>query len=376
MQDHASPPPRLASVDVLRGLTMAAMIIVNNPGSWSAMYPPLRHADWGEPLALADLIFPMFIFLVGVSVPLALTRRLAAGVSRADLLRHALRRAFVLFLIGIGLNLFPDFDLATVRIPGVLQRIAVVYAVCVLAFMTLGPKGRLTAIITLLLGYTALLHWVPVPGVGQPQITPEMSLPVWLDDTLLGAHSWRGPGDPEGLLSTLPALANGLLGVLSGAWLVAGQSYAHTARRLAGLGLFLLAAGLLWSQRLPAVKELWTAPYALVTTGWSLLALAVCLKLVDGWGWRRGLAPLALLGRKALTAFVVAHLLSDIAIRVIRWSDGAGGTTSLHHFIRDNLLDNWLPPEAASLLQSVLMLGLIVSALAFFRRRADIPPRT
>ena len=369
MQDHAPPPTRLTSVDILRGLTMAAMIIVNNPGSWSAMYPPLRHADWGAPLAPADLIFPMFIFLVGVSVPLALTRRLAAGVSRADLLRHALRRALVLFLIGIGLNLFPDFDPATVRIPGVLQRIAVVYAACVLAFMTLGPKSRLAAIATLLIGYTALLHWVPVPGVGYPQITPGMSLPVWLDDTLLGAHTWRGPGDPEGFLSTLPALANGLLGVLAGGWLVAGQSHEHTARRLARFGLGLLAAGLLLGRHLPAVKELWTAPYALITTGWSLLALAVCLKLVDGWGWRQGLAPLTLLGRKALTAFVAAHLLSDMAIRVIRWSDGAGGTTSLHHFIRGTLLDSGLPPEAASLLQSVLMLGLIVSALAFFRHR-------
>ena len=154
------------------------MIIVNNPGSWSALYPPLRHADWGAPLALADLIFPMFIFLVGVSVPLALTHRLAAGVLRTNLLRHALRRALVLLLIGIGLNLFPDFDPATVRIPGVLQRIAVVYAACVLAFMTLGPKSRLAAIATLLIGYTALLHWVPVPGVGYPQITPGMSLPV------------------------------------------------------------------------------------------------------------------------------------------------------------------------------------------------------
>jgi predicted acyltransferase len=376
MQDQASSPTRLTSVDVLRGLTMAAMIIVNNPGSWSAMYPPLRHAEWGAPLAPADLIFPMFIFLVGVSIPLALARRLEAGASRTGLLGQALRRAGVLFLIGVGLNLFPDFDFATLRIPGVLQRIALVFAACVLVYMTWGSTGRLVVTVALLAGYTALLRWMPVPGAGGPLLTPDMSLPVWLDDTLLGAHTWRGPGDPEGVLSTLPAIANGLLGVMAGTWLREGTP-ARTARRLAGLGLLLLVAGQLWSLRLPAAKEVWTASYALITTGWSLLALALCLRVVDGWGWRRGLAPVTLLGRKALTAFVAAHLLSDIAIRVVRWTDGDGGTTSLHHFIRGRLLDSWLPPEAASLMQSVLMLTLIVVVLSMLRcRNADNPFRT
>ncbi|MBU0742937.1 DUF1624 domain-containing protein, partial [bacterium] len=210
MQETHEQTGRLASVDVLRGATMAAMIVVNNPGSWRAMYQALRHAAWGAPPAPADLIFPTFIFLVGVSVPLALGRRLTAGSPRPDLLRHALRRGLVLLLIGVGLNLFPDFDLATVRLPGVLQRIAVVYVACVLAFMAWGPRGRLVAAIALLAGYTALLGWAPVPGVGRPLVSPEMSWPVWLDERLLGAHAWRGPGDPEGVLSTLPAIASGL----------------------------------------------------------------------------------------------------------------------------------------------------------------------
>ncbi len=365
---------RLASVDILRGLTMAAMIVVNNPGSWSYMYPTLRHAAWGESLRLADLIFPTFIFLVGVSVPLALSRRLAAGVPRTDLLRRVLRRGLVLLLIGVGLNLFPDFDLATVRLPGVLQRIAIVYAACAAAYLFWGPRGRLVAAITMLAGYTALLGWWPVPGVGRPLISPEMNLPVWLDERLLGAHTWRGPGDPEGLLSTLPAIASGLIGMLVGGWLSAGRPPAHAARRLAALGLAFVAMGHLWSLCLPAVKELWTGSYVLITAGWALLALASCLRLVDGLGWRHGLAPLTILGRHALTAFVAAHLLSDLAIRVVRWPVGCSGMTSLHHFIRRNLFDGWLPPEAASLAQSLGLLALIVAALAVVRRHPRTTP--
>ncbi len=353
---------RIASVDVLRGLTMAAMIVVNNPGTWTHMYPALRHAAWGEPLRLADLIFPTFIFLVGVSVPLAFARRLAASVSRAGLLSRALRRAGILLLIGLGLNLFPDFDLAGLRLPGVLQRIAVVYAACAAAYLAWGPRGWLAASVVLLAGYTALLGWVPVPGVGHALVSPGMSLPVWLDERLLGAHTWRGPGDPEGLLSTLPAIASGLMGLLAGHGLAA-----RGPRRPAAAGLVLLAAGLLWSQRLPAAKELWTGAYALIAAGWSLLALALCLRVVDGFGWRRGLAPLTILGRHALTAFVAAHLLSDLAIRVVRWGEG-DGATSLHHLLKRTFFDGWLPPEAASLAQSLAMLALIVAGLALRSR--------
>jgi len=369
MRETRSDTTRLDSVDILRGATMAAMIVVNNPGSWSAMYPALRHAAWGAPLRPADLIFPTFIFLVGVSIPLAFGRRLAAGVPRGDLLGRALRRSLVLLLIGVGLNLFPDFDPATLRLPGVLQRIALVYGACAAMFLTLGSRGRLAAAVALLAAYSALLGWAPVPGVGHPLVSPGMSWPVWLDERLLGAHTWRGPGDPEGLLSTLPAIASGLIGVMAGEALRAGRPPALTAWRLAGAGLALLAAGQFWSLRLPAAKALWTGSYALLTAGWALLILALCLRLVDGAGRRRGLAPLRILGRRALTAFVAAHLLSDLAIRVVRWS-GDGGTTSLHHFIKDRLFDPWLPPEAASLAQSLGLLALITAALALTRRRA------
>jgi len=356
---------RLASVDVLRGLTMAAMIVVNNPGSWSAMYPWLRHAGWGETLRPADLIFPMFLFLVGVSTALAIDRRRAEG--RA--IRSAtLRRAAGLLLIGVGLNLYPDFDLATLRLPGVLQRIALVYLACAFICLHWGWRGRGAIAAGLLAGYAALLAWVPVPGEGRPLLTPETSLPVWLDDRLLGAHSWRGPGDPEGLLSTLPAIASGLVGLLVGGYLVRRPVGRDAMIRLGCAGLLSLAVGWAWSLGLPAIKELWTPPYVLLTAGWALLALVACMWGFDGPAGIRWAGPVAVLGRRALTAFVAAHLLSDTAIRVLRRPHG-DGTLSLHHFISSRLLESGLSPEAASLVQSLSMLGLIWVALVLIETR-------
>ncbi|HRX50605.1 MAG TPA: heparan-alpha-glucosaminide N-acetyltransferase domain-containing protein [Candidatus Krumholzibacteria bacterium] len=370
-----APPPttRLASVDALRGLTMAAMIVVNNPGSWSAMHPWLRHAPWGGWPRPADLIFPTFLFLVGVSTALALGRRLDAGASRADVTRAALRRAGGLVLLGVLLNLYPEFDAGTVRLPGVLQRIAVVFAGCALAYPRLGPHGLTATAAALIAGYGALLAWAPVPGAGGPVLTPDASLPTWLDDRLLGAHAWRGPGDPEGLLSTLPALAHGLLGVWVGRKLRRGGPPLAGAVRMAAVGAGLVLGGIGWTAWQPPAKEIWTPSYALLTAGASLLLLAACRAGFDGVAGGRAPSLLTLLGRRALTAFVAAHLISDTAIRVLRWTTADGGETSLHHWLKAWLWDGWLPPQAASLAASLALLGLITAGLWLWeQRRADI----
>ncbi len=366
-----TPPPRLRSVDAFRGLAMAAMIVVNNPGSWSHMHPILRHAGWGETPMLADLVFPAFLLLVGVSTTLALGRGLDAGAARGELMRRAASRAAVLFVIGLFLNLYPDFDLVTLRIPGVLQRIALVFLACAAAYATLGERSRTALAAALLLGYAALLRWAPVPGEGGPVLSPELSWPVWLDERLLGAHTWRGPGDPEGLLSTLPAIATGLIGTRIGDFLRAGGLRPGVVARMALAGFALMGVGFAWSRDLPFAKELWTPPYALASAGATLVTLVAMIAVADPEDRARWLAPLELLGRRALTAFVAAHLLSDTAIRVIRWSDGDGGTTSLHHTIKGALLDSWLPPEWASLVQSLLLLALITAGLAVRERRRN-----
>lgn len=367
MNPSSTGPGRIAGVDALRGGTMAAMIVVNNPGSWSAMYPWLQHAGWGGPVAPADLIFPTFLFLVGAATPLAMGRGLESGEPRGTLLRKAARRSVELFLIGVFLNLYPDFEWATLRIPGVLQRIALVFLGCALAFLFLDRRRIALLAVALVGGYTLALALVPVPGAGGPVVTESLSLPVWLDDRILGAHTWRGPGDPEGVLSTFPAVVTGLIGVLAGSALRRRPRPGSASLGFALAGAALLAAGALWSARQPPIKELWNAPYVLLTGGWALVATGACLQVVDGLGLRKGLGPILILGRHALTAFVAAHLLSDTAISVIRWSDGSGGTTSLHHFFRSILFTGWMSPEAASLAQSIAMLAVITSGLAIYR---------
>jgi len=366
---------RVVAVDVMRGLTMAAMIVVNNPGSWAHMAPLLQHAAWGGWLRPADFVFPFFLFLVGVATPLALHRRRERGDPASRLLLRAMRRAAVLFAIGVFLNLFPQFDLATVRVPGVLQRIAMVYLGCAAAFLRLRPRSVAALVAVLLVGYTLVLRLVPVPGVGGPVLAPDVNLPVWLDDGLFGAHTWRGAGDPEGLLSTLGALATGLIGVLAGTALVGPATPRRQATMFGVSGALLLALGGLAMLAVPAVKELWTASYALLTAGPALLVLAALQwwlgeRDVQRTLARRVLGALTLMGRQALLAYVLAHLVSDLSIHVVRWPTGADGAMrSLHTLVYRGLLTPWLPPAVASLAYSLIVLAFVWALVAWLDRR-------
>lgn len=361
----APAPARLVSIDVLRGGTMAAMIVVNNPGSWGAMFAPLRHAGWGDWLTPADFVFPFFLFLVGASVPLALGRRLESKETPRTILRGVARRAAILFAIGLFLNLFPQFDLATVRIPGVLQRIALVYLACSALYVVLTTRGLAVTAVALLLGYSLWLELIPVPGVGAPVIGPEMSWPVWLDERLLGAHTWRGPGDPEGLLSTLPAIATGLAGLLATRWMRSAGSTRSRARGLAFGGLAAVVLGALLTLRMPLAKEIWSSSYALVTAGAAATGLSVLHAVLDDKPAGTALRPLLLLGRQALLAYVLAHLLSDLSIHILKWPGGP----SLHVLVYRDLLASWLPATLASLVYSAFVLAAVYALVAAAEQR-------
>lgn len=362
--------PRFASVDWMRGATMALMIVVNNPGSWADMYAPLRHADWGGWLTPADMVFPFFLFLVGVSTPLALRSSVRRQTSRWLTLGRVLRRAAALFAIGLFLNLVPDFDLGSLRVMGVLQRIALVYVGGAVAFLWLQPRGLILLTGLILVGYALLLRTVPVPGVGEAVLTPETSLPVWIDEQWLGGHTWRGPGDPEGLLSTLGALANGLIGVLAGLAFVRPCPPARRSSIFLRAGSLTLVAGLVSTWMLPAVKEVWTSSYALISSGLALLVLAGLHRRLDGERPRLDLAALRTLGRHALTAYVLAHLYSDLSIHVLRIPLGGGETMSLHSMVYRRALASWMPPELASLTYSLLVLGLVWTLVWLWDRRS------
>jgi predicted acyltransferase len=351
------PAARVLSVDALRGLTVAAMVLVNNPGTWSAVYAPLRHAEW-HGWTPTDMVFPFFLFVVGVSIPLALGPAFERGAG--GLPARVLRRATVIFALGLLLHALPFFPLATLRIPGVLQRIAVCYLLA--ALLVLGTRGargwRPQALVAgaLLVGYWLLMTRVAAPGQVTGDLSPTGNLAGHVDRLVLGTrHILQATRvyDPEGILSTLPATATTLLGVLAGHWMRAGRSVARPgaqagARTAGGLALGGLAAaalGWLWGLWFPVNKPLWTSSYALLMAGLAALALAACHWLIEVRGRRGWAAPVAILGVHALTLFFLSSLMAKLLV-VVRV--GAGGPR-LHAWLFDHLFAPWAAPVNASL---------------------------
>ena len=315
---------RLASLDAFRGLAVAGMILVNNPGSWAHVYAPLRHAEW-HGATPTDLVFPFFLFGVGVSMSFSFAARTGRGSSRAALWRHVVRRSAVLYLLGLFMAAYPGFDFATVRLTGVLARIALVYLVAATLVLLL-PRRAVAAVAALLLvGYWGLLALAPVPGFGPGDLSPEGNVAAYLDRLILGAHIWQGGGgvyDPEGLLSTLPAVAGALLGVFAGDFLRAGGTRRALRGGRAGLamalaGAAMIAVGAAWDAALPINKPLWTSSYAVWSAGWGLLVLAGLHWTLDVRGWRGWARPLIVYGANAIAVFVASGLLAK---QLVLWS--------------------------------------------------------
>ena len=373
-------PERLDSLDVFRGLAIAAMILVSTPGTWTAVYAPLDHALW-HGWTMTDLVFPFLLFAMGAAVPFALARR--RGTTQR-IGRHIVRRALILFALGLVLNVIEaatPLHLDTFRIPGVLQRIAIVF----LAVAWLTERGSLrtqiAAVAAALAAYWAVLMLVPVPGVGAGVLTPEGNLTSFIDRALLGRHLLNTISDPEGILSTLPAIATAMCGVFAGDWLrerptfargsgAAGRQPNHSAW-LFGAGVVATIAGLAWSRVLPINKNLWTSSFALFSAGLAAQALALCHWLVDVKGWRGWSRPLAAYGRNPLAAYFLSVGFDSLLTRV------AAGNGSLKGVVYRNAFVPWLRPccgaEAASLgyaVAYVLLWGVILGEM--YRRRIFI----
>src|SRR5688572_751208 len=292
---------RLVSLDAFRGLTIAAMILVNNPGDWGHVYWPLGHATW-HGWTPTDLIFPFFLFMVGMALPFS--RRVHA--------HEALRRAAVIGGLGLFISAYPYFDLATVRIPSVLMRIALCYLAAWGIRRVTGPAGQATTALALLVGYWFLMTRVTVPDGTPPNLEPATNLGAWLDRRLLDGHLWKvsKTWDPEGVLSTLPAIATTLLGLLAGEWLrTVHDGLRKTAGLLAG-GLALVVAGLLWGRAFPINKSLWTSSYAVFTAGMAAYLFGLFYWIADVCGHRRWCRPLVAYGRNAILVFVLSGLLA------------------------------------------------------------------
>lgn len=361
---------RLPSVDVLRGLAMAGMILANNPGDRTSIFAPLRHAAW-HGLTVADCVFPLFLFLVGVSVALALDREALGGGARAPWPR-IVRRAGLLFALGLLENAYLRLSFESLRLPGVLQRIAVVYLAAAWLHLRLGDRGLAATIGAVLVGYWLTLALVPVPGLGRPSLDAAVNLEGYVDQLVLGGHIWKAgtTWDPEGLLSTFPAVALGLLGVLAGRWLRRGG---RGAGRAAALGLAALVAGLAWSTVFALNKSLCTSSFVLVLGGGATVLLAAGHAFLDGRA-RPPLAvkPLAVLGANALTVYVAASFLAS-TLRHITFPDARGATVSAQAYLFRLLFSGWPDPSLASLAWAVLVLAaMYLLAWALYRRRIVI----
>ncbi len=325
------------------------MVLVNNPGSWSHIYAPLRHAAW-HGWTFADTVFPFFLFIVGVAIAFSFGRAVEAESSRRALYIKIIRRAAILFGLGLFLNAFPHFEMSTLRVPGVLQRIAICYLITAVIFMNSKWKGQLAWAIGLLLLYWAVMEWIPVPGAGAGLYEKGNNLAAWVDGQFLTGHMWRvtKTWDPEGIVSTIPAISTTLFGVLAGHWLRSDRTPQEKTSRLLAVGVAAVPTCVLWNVWLPINKSLWTSSYALFMAGLASICLGIIYYVVDVRGWKRWAQPARVFGMNAIALYVLAGITARL-LYTIKVTGADGAAVTLKTWIYANLFTSWLGDLNASL---------------------------
>lgn len=386
---------RLLSLDIFRGLTIAGMILVNNPGSWSTVYPPLLHAEW-HGITPTDWVFPFFLFIVGVAIPLALGKRIERGDEEAAIIRKILSRVAIIFGLGLFLAAFPHFgmtaeagslrtihylvlavfmvslftreatapessikrvagwialgaigvmviiglfgyDFSRLRIPGVLQRIALVYGACSLLFLKVNWRMQAWIGLGLLLLYWFLMMVVPVPGIGPANLEPTTNLGAWFDNLLLKGHMYSQTKvwDPEGLLSTLPAIVTGIIGMLTGSWVKTERDHFEKVAGMLVAGVLLLGISHIWDLNFPINKKIWTSSYVCYTGGVALLMLGVIYWLVDIHSYKKWGKPFLIYGTNALFVYVMSGLVAKTMF-AIKWVGANGQDWNVYGWLYNN----------------------------------------
>ena len=364
---------RLVSLDVFRGITIAAMVLVNNPGTWEHIYWPLQHASW-HGWTPTDLVFPFFLFIVGVAITLAFGSRVESGRGKRDLYLKIIKRSLLIFAIGLFLNGFPYFSLSELRIPGVLQRIAVCYLFASIIFLETKIRTQVVITIALLLVYWFLMRFIAAPGFAAGDFTKEGSLPSYIDRVIFGKHVWAQAKvyDPEGLLSTIPALATTLIGVLTGHWLRTEKSAYEKVAGLFVAGASCVVLGWVWNSVFPINKALWTSSYVLFTGGLALQLLAVCYWVIDVKGYRKWAKPFEIFGVNAIALYVGAGIMAAL-LGLIEVPGADGMKIPLGSWIYDNLFASWASPVNASLAFAIVFVLVWLGFMwVLFRRNIFI----
>jgi predicted acyltransferase len=368
---------RLVSLDVARGITIAFMILVNNGGSGRYSYRQLEHSPWNG-WTLTDLVFPSFLFIAGISIVFSTESRLARGESKASLRLHTLKRSVVLFLFGLVVNGFPLFHLSTLRIYGVLQRIAICFLLASLLYLW-NNRAWLPASLTVvaLLGYWVLMRWAPIPGIGIPTrdvalLDPNLNWVAYVDRMIFPGRLYEKVRDPEGLLSNIPAMGTILLGILTGIWLRRPKSLTTKATGLLAASITGLVLGKVWNIWFPINKKLWTSSYVLFAAGCTLLLLAICFYAVEIKRWTRGWTyPWLVFGSNAIAAYMVSELLAG-GISTILLHDG-DKTRNLQEWIYYHWFFPLINPSFGSLMYAItFVLVCFLPVLLLYRKKIFI----
>jgi predicted acyltransferase len=338
-QPEPPVPARLVSLDAFRGLTMLFMVLVNDGGG-PVSYPPLEHSAWNG-WTLTDTVFPSFLWIAGVAITLALGRRLAAGEARGQLLKIVFRRAVIIYVLGLLVYAFPHFSLSHQRLLGVLQRIAICYLAASIIYLYCGVRAQIIWIVSLFAAYWAMMAFIDVPGYGAGNLSVEGNFAHYVDRIVLGMHNYASTKtwDPEGIVSTLPAIGTALLGVMAGHILRLPIPLGLRRNRLLIAGAFLIALGLIWSLKLPINKKLWTDSFATFMAGLDFAVLAFFVWLVDERGVRKWVKPLTITGVNAIAVYLASEFLAEFL-----------DATGLHRRLYGRFFEPIASPMNASLL--------------------------
>jgi len=393
----APPRERLLSLDVFRGLTVAGMLLVNDPGTWSAIFPPLEHAEWNG-WTPTDLIFPFFLFIVGITTHLSLSARRARGDDDRALVKQILRRGIIIYLLGFAMAMFPFYQwgiiqslpaatpwdrivyrVEHVRLLGVLPRIAIVYVCAALLTLKTSLKQQIIIIASLLYGYWLAMTLIPVPGeheIGALLLhTHDRTLAAYFDRLILGTnHTWTGSVtfDPEGPMSTIPAIATSMLGVIAGTWIARKEK--SLPDRISGLfaaGSLAMVIGLIWNWSFPINKNLWTSSYVMFTAGMAAVTLATIMWIVDHYQVKWWTKPFVVYGVNPIVAFVGSGVMARL-IYTLWHVTYQGKSVALQDAIYQSVFLSWLPARVASLAFAIAYVLLWYGILLVLYRRKII----
>ncbi|TLV00530.1 acyltransferase family protein [Dyadobacter luticola] len=363
MEKQLATSSRLLSLDAMRGFTIAAMIMVNFPGSEAHVFQTLHHTIWNG-LTFTDLIAPVFLYIVGVSIALAYSKKLLTDAPKGDLYKKIVIRSLKIFAVGMFLNMLPNFDFANLRYTGTLHRIAIVFLVCAMLFLNTNWKQQANLGIIILIVYWLGMVLIPTPGQGKVMLEPGNNLAAWIDQQFLPGKMWQGNWDPEGILSTFPSIVTGITGMLAGRLMLTSLTPNEKSNYLMSTGLFVAAAGYFWGLTFPVNENLWTSSFVLVTSGFASMLLGTLYFIIDIKGRTKGISPGVIFGANAIAAYVLADILA-LFFYLLHF-DGK----TLNEMAVTSLSEAGMDPRLASMLYAVsfVFINFIPSYILYKRK--------